>query len=64
MNDAPMDLNDRIRNAVDRDRLVRWASQAINVPSFTGAEEPMAELMAATFADMGLQTQWQQVEEG
>ena len=55
---------DRIRGAVDRDRLVRWASQAINVPSFTGSEEQMAELMAATFADMGLRTQWQQVEEG
>ncbi len=59
-----MSVQDRIQAAVDRDRLVRWASQAINVPSFTGSEEPMAELMAATLAEMGLQTQWQQVEEG
>jgi acetylornithine deacetylase len=49
---------------IDRDRLVDWASQAIGVPSFTGSEEAMAELMRATFADMGLHVQWQQVEEG
>ena len=62
--EPPGALTDRIPGAVDRERLVRWASQAINVPSFTGSEEQMAELMAATFADMGLRTQWQQVEEG
>ncbi len=49
---------------VDRDRLVDWASRAISVPSFTGSEEPMAELMADTFRDLGLAVQWQQVEEG
>lgn len=59
-----MALDEKVRDAVDRDRLVRWASQAINVPSFTGDEQAMAELMASTFADIDLQTQWQQVEEG
>jgi acetylornithine deacetylase/succinyl-diaminopimelate desuccinylase-like protein len=49
---------------IDRSRLVDWASDAINVPSFTGSEEPMAELMRDTFAEMGLKAQWQQVEEG
>jgi acetylornithine deacetylase len=49
---------------IDQDRLVEWASRAIGVPSFTGSEQAMAELMAQTFADMGLQVQWQQVEEG
>jgi acetylornithine deacetylase len=49
---------------VDRDRLVDWASQAIATPSFTGSEGPMAELMAATFDEMGLHVQWQQVEDG
>jgi acetylornithine deacetylase len=49
---------------IDRDRLVEWASRAIGTPSFTGSEQAMAELMAQTFADMGLQVQWQQVEEG
>ena len=50
--------------AVDRDRLVEWASQAIGTPSFTGSEEAMAELMRKTFLDMGLSVQWQQVEDG
>ena len=49
---------------IDRDRLVDWASRAIGTPSFTGSEQAMAELVAQTFADMGLQVQWQQVEDG
>ncbi len=49
---------------IDQARLVDWASSAINVPSFTGFEEPMAELMRDTFGEMGLRVQWQQVEEG
>jgi len=50
--------------AIDRERLVAWASEAIGVPSFTGSEEAMAELMRETFLELGLQVQWQQVEEG
>jgi acetylornithine deacetylase/succinyl-diaminopimelate desuccinylase-like protein len=50
--------------AVDRDRLVEFASRAIATPSFTGDEQAMAELMRDTFAGMGLEVQWQQVEEG
>jgi acetylornithine deacetylase len=50
--------------AVDRDRLVEWASRAIETPSFTGSEQALAELCARTFADMELQVQWQQLEDG
>jgi acetylornithine deacetylase len=50
--------------AIDRERLVEWASRAIGTPSFTGSEEAMAELMRETFLDLGLQVQWQQVEDG
>jgi acetylornithine deacetylase len=50
--------------SIDRDRLVAWASRAIEVPSFTGSEQALAELVAQTFADLGLQVQWQQVEDG
>jgi acetylornithine deacetylase len=50
--------------AIDRDLLVAWASDAIAVPSFTGSEEAMAELVRETFLGMGLHVQWQQVEEG
>jgi acetylornithine deacetylase/succinyl-diaminopimelate desuccinylase-like protein len=49
---------------IDRDRLVEWASRAICVPSFTGDEQGMAELMRETFLEMGLKVQWQQVEDG
>jgi acetylornithine deacetylase/succinyl-diaminopimelate desuccinylase-like protein len=49
---------------VDRDRLVETASRMINVHSFTGDEQRMAELMTQLFEDMGLQVQWQQVEDG
>jgi acetylornithine deacetylase len=48
---------------VDRDRLVETASRMINVHSFTGDEQRMAELMTELYEQMGLQTQWQQVEE-
>jgi acetylornithine deacetylase/succinyl-diaminopimelate desuccinylase-like protein len=49
---------------IDRDRLVEWASRAIETPSFTGSEQAMAELMAQTYREMGLRVQWQQVEDG
>ena len=50
--------------AIDRDRLVGLASDLINVPSFTGDEQPLAELMQATLVELGLAVQWQQVEDG
>jgi acetylornithine deacetylase/succinyl-diaminopimelate desuccinylase-like protein len=49
---------------VDRDRLVETASRMIGVHSFTGDEERMAELMVSLYDELGLQTQWQQVEDG
>ena len=50
--------------SVDRDRLVETATRLVNVPSFTGDEEPAARLMVELYESMGLQVQWQQVEEG
>jgi hypothetical protein len=50
--------------AVDRDRLVETASAMIEVHSFTGDEQPMAELMVSLYEWMGLHVQWQQVEDG
>ena len=48
---------------IDRDRLVDTASQLVNVHSFTGDEERIADLMLAIFDGMGLQVQRQQVED-
>ncbi len=50
--------------SVDRDRLVETASRLVNVPSFTGDEEPAARVMVELYESLGLQVQWQQVEEG
>jgi len=56
--------NDAITAAVDADRLVGFAEAAISVPSFTGDEQAMAELMAEALSEMRLHVQWQQVEHG
>jgi acetylornithine deacetylase len=50
--------------SVDRDRLVETASALVNVPSFTGDEENAARLMVEIYESLGLQVQWQQVEDG
>ena len=50
--------------SVDRDRLVETASLLVGVPSFTGDEEAAARLMVELYEAIGLQVQWQQVEEG
>jgi len=49
---------------IDRERLVDSASRLVNVPSFTGDEEPAARVMVELYESLGLQVQWQQVEEG
>jgi acetylornithine deacetylase len=49
---------------VDRDRLVETASALVGVHSFTGKEQPLAELMAEVLEGLGLHVQWQQVEDG
>ena len=54
----------RGRMRINKNRLVETASALIDVHSFTGDEQRLAELMASLFEEMGLQIQWQQVEEG
>jgi len=49
---------------IDRDRLVDLALRLVSTPSFTGSEEAAAELMRNELASLGLQVQWQQVEDG
>jgi acetylornithine deacetylase len=48
---------------IDRERLVDTASQLVNVHSFTGDEQRLAELMISLYDAMGLQVQRQQVED-
>src|SRR6266542_3999864 len=49
---------------IDRDRLVQLAIRFVSVPSFTGSEEAMARVMGDVLEELGLQVQWQQVEDG
>ena len=49
---------------IDAERLVQDALEAVSIPSFTGAEEAMAEWMAERLRELGLEVQWQQVEDG
>ncbi|MEX2212366.1 MAG: M20/M25/M40 family metallo-hydrolase [Gaiellaceae bacterium] len=49
---------------IDADRLAQDALAAVSIPSFTGDEEAMAGWMAERFRELGLEVQWQQVEDG
>jgi acetylornithine deacetylase len=49
---------------IERDRLVELALRLVSVASFTGSEQAMAETMRDVLDGCGLQTQWQQVEDG
>jgi acetylornithine deacetylase/succinyl-diaminopimelate desuccinylase-like protein len=53
-----------LRVKIDKDRLVATASSLIDVWSFTGDEQAMAERMVELYEELGLQVQWQQVEDG
>ena len=49
---------------IDDRRLAELALRAVSVPSFTGDEQAMAELMRDVLTDLGMHVQWQQVEDG
>ncbi|MGH3060338.1 MAG: M20 family metallopeptidase [Gaiellaceae bacterium] len=49
---------------IDERRLVDLALRLVSTPSFTGSEQAAAELMRDELASLGLQVQWQQVEDG
>jgi acetylornithine deacetylase len=51
-------------STIDRERLVDLALRLVSVASFTGSEEPVAHVMRDVLDEAGLQTQWQQVEDG
>jgi hypothetical protein len=49
---------------IDERRLVNLALRLVSTPSFTGSEQAAAELMRDELDGLGLQVQWQQVEDG
>jgi acetylornithine deacetylase len=48
---------------INKNRLVETASALVDIHSFTGDEQRCAEHVRSVLDDMGLQVQWQQVEE-
>ncbi len=56
--------SDEILAKIDRERLVATACSLVDIPSPTGSEQAMGERMQEIFLDLGLQVQWQQVEDG
>ena len=53
-----------IEPAIDEARLVELALRLVSTPSFTGSEQAIAEVMRDELGALGLQVQWQQVEDG
>jgi acetylornithine deacetylase len=49
---------------IEERRLVDLALRLVSTPSFTGSEQAAAELMRDELLPLGLQVQWQQVEDG
>jgi acetylornithine deacetylase/succinyl-diaminopimelate desuccinylase-like protein len=49
---------------IDERRLVDLALRLVSTPSFTGAEEACARVMARELEELGLRVMWQQVEDG
>jgi acetylornithine deacetylase len=56
--------DERILAAVDEGRLVSLAVDLVSIPSPTGDEQAMGERVREELERMGLQVQWQQVEDG
>jgi len=48
---------------IDERRLVELALRLVSTPSFTGSEQPAAELMRDELGELGLHVQWHQVED-
>jgi acetylornithine deacetylase len=49
---------------IDERRLVELALRLVSTPSFTGSEEACAALLRDGLDELGMQVQWQQVEDG
>ena len=49
---------------IDERRLVDLALRLVSTPSFTGSEDAAARLMQDELTSLGMQVQWQQVEDG
>jgi acetylornithine deacetylase/succinyl-diaminopimelate desuccinylase-like protein len=59
-----MEIEDRVKAQLDRERLVSVAVDLANIVSLTGEEAPLAEYLGRQFERLGMEVRYQEVEEG
>lgn len=64
MSAATSGLSEHVLAATDEGRLVDTACRLVSVPSPTGSEQAMAELMRQELHSTGMEVAWQEVEDG
>ncbi|HXG52328.1 MAG TPA: M20/M25/M40 family metallo-hydrolase [candidate division Zixibacteria bacterium] len=57
-------MEEQVLEQVDRQRLVELACNAANIVSLTGEEKEFAEYLGREFAELGMEVEYQEVEEG
>jgi acetylornithine deacetylase len=57
-------MNEQILEMIDRNRLTEMARDLANIVSPTGDEKVLAEYLGAAFERLGMEVQYQEVEEG
>lgn len=64
MSESAATLEERVLSAIVEDELVEMVQDLINIPSPTGFESEVAAYLVSRFADLGLETDLQEVETG
>jgi acetylornithine deacetylase/succinyl-diaminopimelate desuccinylase-like protein len=57
-------MEEQVLEQVDRSRIVEIATNLANIISITGEEKEVAEYLGAEFENLGMQVEYQEVEEG
>ena len=57
-------MKDKVLEQLSRDRLIEIAKDLANIVSLTGEEKPLAEYLGAEFERLGMEVNYQEVEEG
>ena len=57
-------MQEEVLQQVDRDRIVEFACNLANIVSITGEEEEVAKYLGSEFEKLGMQVEYQHVEDG
>ena len=64
MGEIRTEQHEKVWGAIDRDGLVRFARDLVDIPSATGEEEECSRFIEGHFKKMGLRVRIQEVEPG